>query len=381
VEKTDHVVSCTPGIDNRTIDCVRGYHVLNYEKSRIVYPTYLSNITITGYENFDGCFPFCPDGVVTPDEECDDNNSVGGDGCTDCKIDPGFVCGEEGKACCFAGPYYNVLVAQMHLVCMDGWWMSATADRVISFSGISSNTTAKRASNDSTTAPPTVVMSTGYLKLCGPVNISSQELEIMKSATLYIAGPLSVNDGGILKVHTGMSTPLVVVREPCSSWDAPAGHNLADSGFVVNEGGMTTIVQDTDIIINEVMDTSTVAAEIQFFDVHGCTEFYGILRYEADAIPQSNNYAAFSESFSWSNCTFNIEIQEVQTTLPSCPIIWLDNTANGVIVLGTATHRMCPGAIAGLVVGMTAFTVAAIGAAAVLHGALSAPAAVEYTTL
>jgi len=374
--KPDHVINCTAGIDNRTIYCERGYHILNYEKQRVSYPTYLQNITIIGYENFDGCYPFCGDGVVTPDEQCDDGNAVSGDGCSACKVDPGFFCGEEGKACCFAGPYYNMLVAQMKLVCMDGWWMSPTADRVISFNGFSSNTTAKRADDTSSE----VVMSTGYLKLCGPVNIT-QTLEISKDAQLFIAGPLSVNPGGVIKVHTGMSVPLVVVREPCSSWDAPAGHNLADSGFVVNQDGQVTIVQDTDIVINQNMDTSQVAAEIQFFDVHGCTEFYGILRYEADAIPQENNYAAFSESYSWTNCTFNIDIQEVQTTLPSCPIIWLENTADGVIILGTATHRMCPGAIAGLVVGMTAFTVAAVAALAVLQGALAAPAAMEYTTL
>ena len=43
------------------------------------------------------CVPRCGDGLVVGDEECDDNNLVGGDGCTDCTWDPGWGC--DGGLC------------------------------------------------------------------------------------------------------------------------------------------------------------------------------------------------------------------------------------------------------------------------------------------
>jgi len=345
------------------------------KKSHIIYPTYLNNITIIGYEAFDGCLPFCPDGVVTPDEQCDDGNMNQDDGCNNCTVTTGWVCGADGYLCCFAGPYYQMLVEQMKLVCMDGWWMSPNVNKTISFNGVTST---KR--DDSTTTGTGIVMTTGYLKLCGPVSINSQAFEIQSGATLYIAGPVNIWEGGVLTLHTGSSTPLVYIREPCSAWTtAPDGSNLEDSGLIVNPGGQVVIVQDTDIVINDVMDTSTTNL-VPFFDVHGCAEFYGDFRYEASSIPQENNYFPFSDSYSWTNCTFSVDVNEVSWTLPSCPIIWLENVGSSIVV-GTATHRMCSGAIAGLTLGMAAFTVAGAAALAVLHGAVAAPAAVEYTTL
>ena len=42
----------------------------------------------------------CGDGYKTGPEECDDNNSDAGDGCSDaCSIEPDYVCEIEGEAC------------------------------------------------------------------------------------------------------------------------------------------------------------------------------------------------------------------------------------------------------------------------------------------
>jgi len=45
--------------------------------------------------------PLCGNGAIEPpDELCDDNNSDGGDGCTDCTIDFGYECGDGEPSVC-----------------------------------------------------------------------------------------------------------------------------------------------------------------------------------------------------------------------------------------------------------------------------------------
>lgn len=41
----------------------------------------------------------CGDGVLQPPEECDDDNSVAGDGCAACATEPGFRCSSEPSVC------------------------------------------------------------------------------------------------------------------------------------------------------------------------------------------------------------------------------------------------------------------------------------------
>jgi len=341
----------------------------------IPYP-FANPFTIIGYEAFDGCFPYCGDGVVTNGEECDDGNTDPNDGCNNCTVSAGYVCGTGGELCCWAGDYYKLLVSQMGLVCMDGWWMSPHDDRVISFNGISSSSSAKRA-NDTV---PTVVMTDGYLKLCGIIHIG-QHFTIRNQATLYIAGPMDVVQGGYLSLETGSKSSIVVIREPCDAWvTAPTGNNINDSGLIIWEDGLVEIVQNSTLVLNPVMDCSQTSL-VPFFDIHGCSEFYGNFRYVASAIPQANNYFPYSRSGSWTNCTFNVNVQDVSTTLPSCPIIYLYNIQNYINV-GTATHRMCPGAIAGLTIGCTVALALIIAALALLQAAMAAPAATtDYVTL
>jgi fibro-slime domain-containing protein len=46
------------------------------------------------------CLPHvCGDGVRTPDEACDDGDDVDGNGCTDCKVDSGWVCPLQDAPC------------------------------------------------------------------------------------------------------------------------------------------------------------------------------------------------------------------------------------------------------------------------------------------
>src|SRR4051794_25774834 len=41
----------------------------------------------------------CGDGIRQPDaEECDDGNTIPGDGCTQCRVDPGFSCSSNDPA-------------------------------------------------------------------------------------------------------------------------------------------------------------------------------------------------------------------------------------------------------------------------------------------
>jgi len=226
-------------------------------------------------------------------------------------------------------------------------------------------------------------MTDGYLKLCGPVRIA-QQFTIQNNATLYIAGPLSIGAGGTLSLETGSPTPLIVIREPCAGWlTAPGGNNLNDSGIIIGLNATLEIMQVTPIVLNsEINTTMAKPALVPLVDVHGCSEVYGTFKYDADAIPQSNNYFPFSYSGSWTNCTFNVETQDVQFTLPSCPIVWLYRVESQINV-GTATHRLCPGAVAGLSVGLGVSAVAGAGAAAALAGASSAAPAAgsEYVAL
>jgi cysteine-rich repeat protein len=42
----------------------------------------------------------CGDGVVTPDENCDDGNTISGDGCSaNCTIEAGFACNGSPSVC------------------------------------------------------------------------------------------------------------------------------------------------------------------------------------------------------------------------------------------------------------------------------------------
>ena len=52
--------------------------------------------------NFCGGSPVCGSGGKQGSEQCDDNNNIPDDGCTDCLIDPGFTCTEScGVSTCF----------------------------------------------------------------------------------------------------------------------------------------------------------------------------------------------------------------------------------------------------------------------------------------
>lgn len=41
----------------------------------------------------------CGDGIIDPEETCDDGNTEGGDGCSACQVDPGFTCADEPSTC------------------------------------------------------------------------------------------------------------------------------------------------------------------------------------------------------------------------------------------------------------------------------------------
>ncbi len=45
------------------------------------------------------CVSECGNGVVEPDEGCDDGDFEAGDGCVDCQVEPGWVCGGQPSIC------------------------------------------------------------------------------------------------------------------------------------------------------------------------------------------------------------------------------------------------------------------------------------------
>src|SRR5579864_8894350 len=48
----------------------------------------------------DGSAGYCGDGILQPGEQCDDGNSMPGDGCSGtCTIEPGWACPVPGKPC------------------------------------------------------------------------------------------------------------------------------------------------------------------------------------------------------------------------------------------------------------------------------------------
>lgn len=47
------------------------------------------------------CNTVCEDGIrITPDEACDDGNSVANDGCTSCAVDVGYTCSSDNPSLC-----------------------------------------------------------------------------------------------------------------------------------------------------------------------------------------------------------------------------------------------------------------------------------------
>ena len=46
------------------------------------------------------CPRYCGDGVVQGCEQCDDGNMIGGDGCTNCLVDPGWTCDQSQPSIC-----------------------------------------------------------------------------------------------------------------------------------------------------------------------------------------------------------------------------------------------------------------------------------------
>lgn len=51
------------------------------------------------------CTPFCGDGIIVGNEQCDDRNSISGDGCSSiCTIDSFYACSGQPSICFYNGP-------------------------------------------------------------------------------------------------------------------------------------------------------------------------------------------------------------------------------------------------------------------------------------
>jgi len=383
-----NVAGCVNGINNRTVTCQSGYHIMEEEHNHVVTPIpapFLDSLMLVGYDAFHGCFPYCGDGVVTSGEACDDGNNVAGDGCYQCQIEAGWYCPVQGQGCCYAGDYYTFLTTSLNLVCVNGWWMSPNA--VPSGGKRQSSSTSTIAEIDvsiTITNFPDFVMTSDYLNLCGPVIITNQNVTIMEGAVLNIAGPLTVDDGGVLALSTdtNQTEPArIVMSAPCSGWSGiwADPNELMPAGFIVTPTGTIAVVQSTQIVQNQEEDMDKAGLS-PLMEVYGCVSITGTFRYEGDSIPQENNYFPLTNSTVWENCLFEVDTYDVTYTLPSCPIVLLELQNQWVVVV-TATHRMCAGAISGIVVGATAAVGAAAAAGVLLLGAPASAAATDYVML
>jgi cysteine-rich repeat protein len=398
--RTSNVLSCSNGINNRTLVCESGYHIKSWEHNHMqteIPPPYWTQITITGYDAFYGCFPVCGDGIITPGENCDDGNDASGDGCYGCLIEDGFDCGAiAGEECCFAGEFYDYLTTNLGLVCVDGWWMAP-------FHGYDepqSTTNHKKRLYDSFTINlgdygQDFTMTQDYLKLCGSVVITNNEVAITGSATLYVAGPIWVQAGGTLTLTTSNNgthwgdnwygDSRIYLEYPCAGflWYSEDEDRIQeDAGLHVLEGGTIQVVQDSAVEINAETDMSATDL-FPLISMYGCAEMLGTYSYIAndDGIPQEDNHLPLTNSTNWQDCIFNVDLEDVTTTLPSCPIVLLELN-NQWVVMTTATRRMCAGSIGGLVVGTTAAVAAAGAAGALLLGSGGSSAgSLDYVTL
>jgi hypothetical protein len=266
---------------------------------------------------------------------------------------------------------------ELNLVCMDGWWMSSNA-----------LITGKRRFEDpdvtiTIDSKPNITMDSDYLKLCGPVVMVNQEIHVETGATFYVAGSITVSTGATLSVSTNNGDmSIIYISEPCSAWvdlvEDPT-YIISAAGLMVETEGTIEVIQDTAIVLNPVEDVSTTSL-VPLIEIEGCARINGIFKYDADSIPQQNNYFPLTNSTQWTDCIFEVETSDVETTLPSCPIILLELQDAWVVVV-TATHRMCAGAIGGLVVGTSAAVAAAAAAAAMMLGAPASSAATDYVML
>jgi len=51
------------------------------------------------------CVRKCGNGVLNPDENCDDGNEIEGDGCSfNCTIEDGYICNQEEPSVCSLRP-------------------------------------------------------------------------------------------------------------------------------------------------------------------------------------------------------------------------------------------------------------------------------------
>jgi len=275
------------------------------------------------------------------------------------------------------------MVQALNLVCVDGWWMNANA------LNYNNNNKRQMMTNDlaiDLSSLGDIEMSSDYLNLCGPVVVTAQQLAVTGTCTLNIAGPVYIEDGGVLRVTTDTSGDnlysRVTISEPCGGWvDSGYMIDLGMAGLHVSQNGTLHVTQDSPVIVNGGdLGNGNQTSLIPLVDVYGCVHMLGNFFYEADSIPQENNYFPFSNSSNWVDCLFEVDVADVETTLPSCPIVYLEIQGSFVTV-STATHRMCAGSIAGLVVGTSAAVAAAGAAGAALLLGSGAPATADYVTL
>jgi fibro-slime domain-containing protein len=101
-----------------------------------------------------GLLGYCGDGVIESGEQCDDGNSVPGDGCSGtCQIEPGYTCPTQGKPC----------VLTVTLTCGDGKIEGNEAcddGNTVSGDGCSSTCTVESGYTCPTPGQPCVLIST-----------------------------------------------------------------------------------------------------------------------------------------------------------------------------------------------------------------------------
>jgi len=263
----------------------------------------------------------------------------------------------------------------MKLICRDGWWVSGKIDQVdengrpdalITFphSKRGANDDAKRDIEEEDDEDDAITMDHDYLKLCGVVDLTTK-LVISKDATLHIAGPFTVQEGGHLQLSTDTEQPRLMISPPCSAWVTTEDDPKHAARFDVLSGGLVHVVQDSPMPLNE--DKDTTEGLLPLVEVNGCFEYSGNFLFDAESIPQEDNYYPLVVKTDFQDCTSDVNPEFIDHTLPSCPGVELEGykTFN---LIHTYTVPLCVPAIIGISVGgVAAVAIAAAAAVALLY--------------
>ena len=306
--RPDYVLSCTTiGPNWRRVTCQPGYTAATHPPSDFgttnnSVPLYRSYVDLYQSQTFYGCIPWCGDGMVVPQEACDDGNIVSGDGCdaTCRRVEEGYWCSRKwgGMQCCTGWPdelwdYWPHSVSRgptddYYLDCYDGWLVRA--DNYYEDNSIVI---------DSSDGPWALGKNT---KLCGNVILGHDqrvdithdsevrfEIEsvggLIFASEVWIAGSFTVLDSGVLRFADD-GTLNIRGGDSCNEKLWPTPTELYGQEFSMRGNAMIAI---ENVAWTTGSDDSSTAPPTRIIVTSGCAYLDGVFYVQATAIPQGAN--------------------------------------------------------------------------------------------